>query len=62
MQNNESNASKSFRESQRPVPYKIENSWNGSCAHYANGEREGYCSDGRTKKKNGNIEWRAIIK
>ena len=35
MQNNESDASKKFRKSQRPVPYKIEISWNGSCEHYA---------------------------
>ena len=62
MKNTESNASKNFRASQRPVPYKIENSWNESCEHYANGKREGYQSDGRTRKKNGDIERRAIFK
>lgn len=56
MKNTESNASKNFRASQRRTPYKIENSWNGSCEYYAKGKREGYQSDGRTRKKNGGIE------
>ena len=62
MENKASNASKEFRNSQRAVPYKIEHSWNGSCAHYANGKREGYQSDGLTRKKDGNIERRTIFK